>query len=181
MPLADPVQKISIIARGMAAGYTRSMPEEDQLFHSRPEIIDRMSVALGGRIAEEITFGQMTTGASDDLEKVTQMARAMVTRFGMSERLGPRTFGKREDMIFLGREIAEQRDYSERVAQEIDDEVQGLILDAYSRAKRVLIDNYAKLGQIARHLMVNETIEGDELKQLFQSPAPPMERVPIEA
>ena len=181
LPQADPVQKISIIARGMAAGYTRSMPEEDQLFHSSLQIMERMSVALGGRVAEEITFGQITTGASDDLEKVTQLARAMVTRFGMSEKLGPRTFGKKEEMIFLGREISEQRDYSERVAQDIDDEVQSLILDAYSRAKRLLSDNYAKLAQIARHLMTYEVVEGDELKGLFESPAPPLEQVPIGA
>ena len=181
LPLADPIQKISIISRGMAAGYTRSVPLEDHIFHSRPEILDRMSMALGGRIAEELTFNQVTTGASDDLEKVTQMARAMVTRFGMSEKLGPRTFGKKEELVFLGREISEQRDYSERVAQEIDDEVQSIIIEAYSRGKRVLMENYAKLTQVARHVMHHEVVEGDELTELFDSQAPPLEQLPVGA
>ena len=179
LPLADPIQKISIISRGMAAGYTRSVPQEDHIFQSRPEILDRMSMALGGRIAEELTFNQVTTGASDDLEKVTQMARNMVTRFGMSEKLGPRTFGKKEELVFLGREISEQRNYSERVAQEIDDEVQSLILESYSRGKRVLTENYAKLTQVARHVMQHEVVEGDELTALFESQAPPLEQLPV--
>ena len=182
LPLADPVQKVSIISRGMAAGYTRSTPEEDHLFHSKPQFMDLLAAALGGRVAEEITFGQATTGATNDLERVTQVARAMVTRYGMSERLGPRTFGKREELVFLGREIAEQRDYSERVAQEIDDEVQGIILQAYNTAKQTLLDNYSKLAQVARHLMQHEMVEGPELTKLFDSPAPPLEhKVPVTA
>jgi PAS domain S-box-containing protein len=156
---ADPVQKISIVSRGMAAGYTKSLPEEDRMFYSRPQLMDRIAMALGGRVAEEVTFGEVTTGASNDLEHVTQIARAMVTRYGMSDKLLPRTFGKREDMVFLGREISEQRDYSEKVAQEIDDEVQNIVLEAYSTAKRLIIEHYAKLTQIARYLMVNETVE----------------------
>jgi cell division protease FtsH len=179
LPEADPVQKISIVSRGMAAGYTRAMPAEDRLFQSRHQFMDKMSMALGGRIAEELTFGEMTTGASNDLEHVTQMARAMVTRFGMSEKMGPRTFGKKEEMVFLGREISEQRDYSDRVAQEIDDEVNSLILEAYATAKRVLIDQYPKLAQIARYLMANEVVEGDDLMKLFESEAPPLERMPL--
>ena len=122
LPGADPVQKITIVSRGMAAGYTRSVPDEDRIFMSRSQFMDRMAMALGGRIAEEITFGDATTGAGNDIQEVTRMARAMVTRYGMSDKLGPRTFGKSEELIFLGREISEQRDYSERVAQEIDDE-----------------------------------------------------------
>ena len=181
LPNADPVQKISIISRGMAAGYTRSTPEEDRLFQSREQILDRMGMALGGRIAEELTFGDVTTGASNDLQQVTNLAKAMVTRFGMSEKLGPRTFGKKEEMVFLGREISESRDYSERIAQEIDDEVQGLVLEAYSKAKQLLIANYAKLGQIARYVMAHETVEGEALQELFESQAPPMERVPLGA
>ncbi len=172
---ADPVQKISVVSRGMAAGYTKSLPEEDRMFYSRPQLMDRIAMALGGRVAEEVTFGEVTTGASNDLENVTQMARAMVTRYGMSDKLLPRTFGKREDMVFLGREISEQRDYSEKVAQEIDDEVQNIILEAYSTAKRLLIEHYAKLVQVARFLMVHETVEGDELRQLFESPVPPLD------
>jgi cell division protease FtsH len=172
---ADPVQKISIVSRGMAAGYTKSLPEEDRMFYSRPQLMDRIAMALGGRIAEEVTFGEVTTGASNDLEQVTGMARSMVTRYGMSNKLLPRTFGKREEMIFLGREISEQRDYSEKVAQEIDDEVQNIIVEAYATCKRLMKDNYPKLVQIARYLMANETVEGAELKTLFDSPAPPVE------
>jgi cell division protease FtsH len=173
---ADPVQKISIISRGLAAGYTRSTPEEDRMFYSRPQFMDQISMALGGRVAEEITFNEITTGASNDLEKVTSMARAMVTRYGMSGKLGPRTFGKREELVFLGREISEQRDYSDRVAQEIDDEVHGIILESYTTAKRLLVEHYAKLVQVARYLMVNETVEGTDLEALFESQAPPVER-----
>ncbi len=173
---ADPVQKISVISRGMAAGYTKSLPEEDRMFYTRPQLMDRIAMALGGRVAEEITFGEVTTGASNDLEQVTQIARAMVTRYGMSENLLPRTFGKREDMIFLGREISEQRDYSEKVAQEIDEEVQGIVVEAYHTAKRILLEHYPKLAQIARHLMVHETVEGPDLDKLFTSDAPPLER-----
>ena len=172
---ADPVQKISIISRGMAAGYTKSLPTEDHIFMSRPQIIDRITMALGGRVAEEVTFGEVTTGASNDLEQVTAMARAMVTRYGMSAKLLPRTFGKREEMVFLGREITEQRDYSEKVAQDIDEEVQHIILDAYEVCRQVLRDNYAKLVQIARYLMANETVEGKDLDELFKSDAPPLE------
>jgi cell division protease FtsH len=172
---ADPVAKISIISRGMAAGYTKSLPGEDRMFYSRPQLMDRIAMALGGRVAEEVTFGEVTTGASNDLEQVTGMARAMVTRYGMSEKLLPRTFGRREEMIFLGREISEQRDYSEKVAQEIDDEVQNIILEAYSRCKHVIVDHYDKLVQIARYLMQNEVVEGDELDKLFESATPPRE------
>ena len=175
LPYADPVQKITIISRGMAAGYTRSVPEEDRIFMSRSQFMDRMAMALGGRIAEEITFGDATTGAGNDIQEVTRMARAMVMRYGMSDKLGPRTFGKSEELVFLGREISEQRDYSERVAQEIDDEVNTLIFEASTRAKRVLNDNYAKLVQVARYLMKNETVEGKALRDLFESEAPPLE------
>ena len=175
LPLADPVQKISIVSRGMAAGYTRSMPDEDHMFSSKPQFMDQLAAALGGRVAEEVTFGEATTGATNDLERVTQLARAMVTRFGMSERLGPRTFGRREELVFLGREISEQRDYSERVAQEIDDEVQGIILQAYTTAKQVLVENYSKLTQVARHLIQHEMVEGPELAKLFESQAPPVD------
>jgi len=172
---ADPVQKVTIVSRGMAAGYTRSVPEEDRIFMTREQFMDRMAMALGGRVAEEITFGDVTTGAGNDLEQVTRMARAMVTRYGMSEKLGPRTFGKTDELVFLGREISEQRDYSERVAQEIDDEVHGLILEAYTHAKKVLSEHYTKLVQIARYLMQHETVEGKALRTLFDSEAPPTE------
>jgi cell division protease FtsH len=169
---ADPVQKISVISRGMAAGYTKSLPSEDRMFMSRPQLMDRIAMALGGRVAEEVTFGEVTTGASNDLEQVTGMARAMVTRYGMSDKLLPRTYGKREEMVFLGREITEQRDYSEKVAQDIDDEVQSIILEAYSNCRRILEENIPKLAQIAKYLMANEMIEGDALQDLFASDVP---------
>jgi len=178
LPHADPVQKISIISRGMAAGYTKSLPTEDHIFHSRPQFMDELAMALGGRIAEELVFGEVTTGASSDLQHVTRMATAMVTRYGMSEKLGPRTFGKREDVVFLGREIAEQRDYSEQVAKLIDDEVHGIIDTSYKTAKKVLKENYSKLVQIARYLMANETVEGEALKELFDASPPSADATP---
>jgi cell division protease FtsH len=170
---ADPVQKISVISRGMAAGYTKSLPSEDRMFMSRPQLMDRITMALGGRVAEELTFNEVTTGASNDLEHVTGIARAMVTRYGMSDKLLPRTYGKREEMVFLGREITEQRDYSEKVAQDIDDEVQNIILEAYSNCRRILEENLPKLAQIAKYLMANEMVEGDALQELFASDVPP--------
>lgn len=170
---ADPVQKISIISRGMAAGYTKSLPSEDRMFMSRPQLMDRITMALGGRLAEELIFGEVTTGASNDLEHVTGVARAMVTRYGMSEKLLPRSYGKREEMVFLGREITEQRDYSDKVAQDIDDEVEGIILEAYTNCKRILNENVGKLHQIALYLMANEMVEGQDLDALFESDVPP--------
>jgi cell division protease FtsH len=179
---ADPVAKISIVSRGMAAGYTKSLPEEDRMFATKPQLMDNIAMALGGRVAEELTFGEVTTGAANDLERVTALAKAMVTRYAMGSELPPRTFGKREDMVFLGREISEQRDYSEKVAQEIDEAVQHIISDAYNRCKSLLQTNASKLTQIARYLMQHETVEGDELTQLFESEAPPLgEAVPSPA
>jgi len=172
---ADPVAKISIISRGMAAGYTKSLPSEDRIFMSRPQIMDRITMALGGRVAEEVTFGVVTTGASNDLEQVTAMARAMVTRYGMSSKLLPRTFGKAQEMVFLGREITEQRDYSDKVAEEIDKEVENIILEAYTVCREILTDNSAKLVQIARYLMANEMVEGKDLDELFASEIPPLD------
>jgi cell division protease FtsH len=172
---ADPVAKISIISRGMAAGYTKSLPSEDRIFMSRPQIMDRITMALGGRVAEEVTFGVVTTGASNDLEQVTAMARAMVTRYGMSSKLLPRTFGKAQEMVFLGREITEQRDYSDKVAEEIDKEVENIILEAYTVCREILTDNSAKLVQIARYLMANEMVEGKDLDELFASEISPLD------
>jgi ATP-dependent Zn protease len=254
LPNADPVHKVSIVARGSAGGYTRFLPEEDRNLMSRSQFEDMLAAALGGRVAEEVTFGEITTGASNDLENATRIARQMVTRFGMSEwtnyeemaineviekamegelesieiygndlllrtkegslfrsrkendfslveffaenkalhngssppqiiiknstklgGLGPRTFGRREEMIFLGREITEQRDYSEQVAQEIDEEVHSFIQRAYERSRDILITKRAKLVQIARYLITNETIEGTALTDLFESDPPPLE------
>ena len=175
LPYGDPVQKVSIVSRGMAGGYTRSIPAEDRHIFTKAQFKDILAMALGGRVAEEMIFNEITTGASNDLEHATQTARNMVTRYGMSEKLGPRTFGKREELVFLGREISEQRNYSDSTAEQIDQEVHDLIQEAHDTARHVLETNKAKLVQLARHLITNETIEGDALNKLFESEAPPLE------
>ncbi len=174
LPHADPPFKISIVSRGAMGGYTLSLPEEDRHLWTKHQLEARLAVALGGRAAEEVVFSEVTTGASNDMEQATQVARTMVTRYGMSERLGPRTFGKREELVFLGKEISEQRDYSDRVAEAIDEEVKRLIDEAYRKARRLLEEHKAKLTQVAQYLMANESVEGDALKALFNSPAPPL-------
>ena len=126
-----------------------------------------LAVAMGGRMAEEVSFGEVTTGASNDFEQATRLARNMVTRFGMSEKLGPRTFGRREELVFLGREISEQRDYSDRIAEEIDGEVHTLLETAHDAARQILTENRAKLDQMAQFLVQFESIEGEELERLF--------------
>ena len=178
---ADPVQKVSIVARGGMGGYTRFLPEEDRHLFSKAQFKDMLAAALGGRVAEEQIFGEVTTGASNDLESATQIARNMVTRYGMSEKLGPRTFGKREELVFLGREISEQSDYSDNTAQQIDEEVHDLIQEAHDRAQEILETNKAKLVQLARHLITNETIEGAALLKLLESEAPPVIVEPLAA
>ena len=172
LPDAEPVAKISIISRGAMGGYTRFSPEEGRNIITKKQLEARLAVATGGRVAEEIIFDEMTTGASNDLEQATGIARTMVTRYGMSKELGLRTFGKREELVFLGKEISEHRDYSDRVAQAIDDEVHSLIDKAYQTAKNLLTTNRAKLTQVAKYLIENESAEDDTLQGLFDSPAP---------
>ena len=174
LPDADPVSKISIVSRGATGGYTRFAPEEDRNLWTKNQLDARLATALGGRIAEELVFDEVTTGAGNDLEQATNIARMMVTRYGMSKKLGPRTFGKREELVFLGREISEQRNYSDSVAETIDEEVRSLIDDALQTARRLLTEHRAKLTQLARHLLSHETVEDDELRDLFNSPAPPI-------
>ena len=128
-----------------------------------------MAAALGGRVAEELVFDEMTTGASSDMQQATNIARAMVTQYGMSQKLGPRTFGKREELVFLGREISEQRDYSEDVAESIDEEVYSLIDESYKKATELLKSNMSKLTQLSKYLITYETIEGEELRKLFST------------
>jgi cell division protease FtsH len=175
LPNADPVQKVSIVSRGQMGGYTRFLPSEDRYLMTRAQFKDMIATALGGRVSEELTFKEITTGASNDLEHATSLARKMVTRYGMSEKLGPRTFGKREELVFLGREISEQRDYGDSVAEEIDQEVHALIREAHTVATELLTSHKAKLVQLARHLISHETIEGDELQKLLESDSPPIE------
>lgn len=172
LPNADPVHKISIIARGMMGGWTRFLPTEDRHLWTKSQFDDRLAVSLGGRAAEEITFGEVSTGAQNDLEQATRLARKMVTEFGMSEKLGPRTFGQRQDLVFLGREISEQRDYGEKVAQEIDEEVHSLIQRAHNTAKKILTEHKAKLKEIAEQLITRETLEEAELNKLFEELTP---------
>ena len=167
LPKADPVFKVTIVARGMAGGFTRSLPADDRRLQDRSYYEAMMAQALGGHAAEEMVFGEPTTGAHDDIGKVTHIAREMVTQWGMSERLGPRTFGRRDSMVFLGRDIAEQRDYSERTAEEIDDEVRRIVEEAHERCRAVLGQHRDKLDELAVALMELETIEGDDLVRLL--------------
>ena len=167
LPHADPVHKISIVARGSMGGYTRLVPDEDRFLWTRNQFEDMLATALGGRIAEELTFDEVTTGASNDLENATKISLRMVKQYGMSPSLGPRTFGRREELVFLGREIHEERDYSDKVAEEIDQEVQRLIQQAYDTAKGILVNNTEKLSEVAAYLIEHESVEGDSLKRLF--------------
>jgi cell division protease FtsH len=170
VPESDPVHKVSITARGMAGGYTLALPEEDRTLMGRNKLIAEMVGLMGGRAAEEIVFSDVTSGASNDLERVTKMARAMVTRLGMSNDLGPMVYGQKEELIFLGREISEQRDYSEAVAEQIDKEVRSLVNDAYEKAKRILVQYRDALDTIARKLLEVETLSREEFEALFPPP-----------
>ena len=172
LPDADRVTKISIVARGQMGGYTRFAPEEENNLTTKRQLLARLAVAMGGRTAEAIVFGDITTGASNDLEQATNIARAMVTRLGMSEKLGPRTFGKREELVFLGREISEQQDYSDHFAEAIDAEVHRLLDEAYAVATHELETHRDKLDEIAQRLMKSENIEDDEIEALFSEAAP---------
>jgi cell division protease FtsH len=172
LPNADPVHKISIIARGMMGGWTRFLPSEDRHLWTQAQFEDRLAVTLGGRAAEEIALNEISTGAQNDLEEATKLARRMVTEYGMSAKLGPRTFGQKQELIFLGREISEQRDYGEKIAQEIDEEVQNIILRAYSTTKKILTEHKAKLKQIATELIAKETLEEPALNELFHGLTP---------
>jgi cell division protease FtsH len=177
LPKCDQVHKVSIIARGMALGYTMALPEDDRRLMSKAKFRDDLASMLGGRAAEELVLGDVTTGAASDLERTTELARSMVTRYGMSEKLGPMTFGQKEELVFLGKEIGEQRDYSDAVAQEIDEEVRGIVHEAYERAKEVLTQHREALNRIAQRLMEVETLEADEFCALFKGtsgkPEPP--------
>ncbi len=170
LPEGDPVHKVSVTARGMAGGYTLILPEEDRTLISRRKLIADMVGLLGGRAAEELVFNDITSGASNDLERVTRMARSMITRLGMSESLGPMVYGQKEELIFLGREISEQRDYSEAIAEKIDMEVRKLVNEAYERAKEILTQHRDKLDAIAHRLMEVETINREEFEELFPTP-----------
>ncbi len=170
LPEADTVQKVSIISRGEAGGYTMAFPEEDRVLKSRRQLLSDMVGLLGGRAAEEIVFNDITSGASNDLERVTKLARTMVTRLGMSDELGPMVYGKKEELVFLGREISEQRDYSELIAQKIDSAIQGIVQEAYQKAKSILTQYRDKLEAVAEKLLDVETLDADEFKEIFPTP-----------
>jgi cell division protease FtsH len=179
LPNADPVHKISIVARGMALGYTKQLPLEDRYLTTRSQLKDSLATLLGGHAAEELIFNERSTGPHNDIERVTAYARSMVTDYGMSDKLGTRTFGNKQEMVFLGREISEQRDYSERTALEIDKEIDKLIEEAYDTAKKVLGDNKSKLVNLAEKLIEKETLEGEELEAVFNSLSVPGARPKI--
>ncbi len=179
LPQADPVHKVSIIARGMAGGYTLSLPEEDRTLMARKKLMADMIGLLGGRAAEELVFDDITSGAANDLERVTRMARAMVTRLGMSEQLGPLVYGQKEELIFLGREISEQRDYSDSVAEEIDSEVRRIVNEAHATARQILTEYRDKLDAVAKRLLELETITRDEFESLFPPPFPKKNGTPV--
>ena len=167
LPHADRVHKVSIVSRGAMGGHTSLLPDEDRYLWTKNQFSDMMTVTMGGRVAEELIFDEVTTGASNDLERATKIALGMIKRYGMSEGLGPRTFGKREEMVFLGREISEERDYGDKVAEEIDDEVKNLINHSYNQAEELLVTHKPKLVRLAEYLIENETISGASLNGLF--------------
>ena len=168
LPHCDPVHKVSIVSRGMTLGYTLALPDEERRMLSRAKMQHDLAMALGGRAAEELVFGDVTTGASNDLERVTEKARAMVTRYGMSDKLGPMTFGQKEELVFLGKEIGEQRDYGEAVAQEIDAEVRRIVGEAHDQAKETLTLCRDQLNRIAQRLIEVETLDSEQFTALFE-------------
>jgi cell division protease FtsH len=171
LPEHDPVHKITIIGRGMAGGYTMPLPEEDRILMPRKKLLAELVALLGGRAAEEIVFNDITSGASNDIERVTKLARTMVTRLGMSAGMGPMVYGQKEELIFLGREISEQRDYSEAVAEEIDGEVRAIVNNAYKEARKIIIKYRKQLDAVAQKLLEVETLTKDDFQKLFPTPA----------
>jgi cell division protease FtsH len=168
-PGTDPIHKVSIIPRGRALGVTQQLPLDDRYTYSKDYLLKTISVLLGGRAAEEIALGHMTTGAGNDLERATELARKMVTQWGMSERLGPLTFGKREEQIFLGKELAKHKDYSEKTAEEIDEEVKRIVIEQYEYAKDLIRKNRKLLDALVNLLLEKETIDGAEIDRLIES------------
>lgn len=166
LPNADPVHKVSIISRGQAGGYTIKLPTEDKHMHAYSEFLDDMAVLLGGYTTEKLIFGEVTTGATSDLKRATDLAKDLIMQYGMSKRLGPRTFGEREELIFLGKEISEQRDYSEKLAEKIDEEVAEYIDDAYKGAMNILTKNKEQLERVASELLEKEVLEREEFEKI---------------
>jgi cell division protease FtsH len=172
IPEADPVQKITIVGRGQAGGLTWNRPTDDRMLTSRKKMLAQLTLLLGGRAAEQIVFDDITSGASNDLDSVTHMARTMVTRLGMSDELGSMVYGQKEELIFLGREISEQRDYSEAVAEQIDHEVRKLVDDSYKQALAILKKYRTELDAVANKLLEVETLTREEFEKIFPPPFP---------
>lgn len=167
LPNTDPVQKVSIVSRGRAAGYTLKLPDHDKHFHSKSEFLDDLAVMMGGYVTEKSVFGDITTGATNDLSEATKLARRLVMQYGMSDKLGPMTFGQKDELVFLGKDLSEQRDYSEEVAAEIDKEVRNFIDQGYKKAEQIINENKEKLDKIYKRLIKNETIERKEFDELM--------------
>ncbi|PWB75823.1 MAG: cell division protein FtsH [Anaerolineales bacterium] len=170
IPEADPVQKVTIVGRGQAGGLTWFRPDEDRLLYSRKKLLANLAYMLGGRVAEELVFDDITSGASNDIEQVTRLARSMVTRLGMSSELGPMLYGQKEELIFLGREISEQRDYSEAIAEQIDSEVRKIVDESYKLAKKLLTKYRKQLDAVAQKLLEVETLTREEFEAIFPPP-----------
>lgn len=168
----DPVHQISIIPRGMAGGYTMSIPTEDRNYRSRKEMEENIVTLLGGRVAEALVLGDISTGASNDIERATQIARAMVTKYGMSERLGPICYGSDNNEVFIGRDMGHMKNYSEKIAAEIDEEIQKIVGRGYQKTEQLLSEHMDKLHKVAQFLFVNEKMSGAEFKELMEAPAP---------
>jgi cell division protease FtsH len=172
LPHTDPVHKVSIISRGMALGWTLSLPEEDKYLISRDELMDQIAGIMGGRVAEEIVFGDITSGAENDIQRATQMARRMVTQWGMSDKLGTVTMGHKEELVFLGRDLGEQRNYSEEIAALIDEEIRSIIGHGYQTAKTILTQQRTKMDAVVERLKIVETIDGKELDEILAGEEP---------
>jgi cell division protease FtsH len=170
LPNTDPVHKVSIVARGQAGGFTMLLPTEDRYLWSKPQFEDMLAYALGGHVAELIIFGEVTTGASNDIERVTKVARSMVTEYGMSSRIGPMALGHKDELVFLGRDFGEQRNYSEQTAREIDEEIRRIIQEAFDKAYNILLQNKTRLIMISERLIKEETLEGPAFEALFNQP-----------
>ncbi len=179
LPEGDPIQKISIISRGMMGGFTLALPPEDLNYSSKKMILAEITGLLGGRAAEDLMANDITSGASSDLERVTKLARSMVTRLGMSDEMGPMVYGQKEELVFLGREISEQRDYSEAVAEKIDEEVSNIVKTCYKQAKDILTEHKDKLIEVAEKLLVQETISKEEFDEIFPAPNKKTYGVPV--
>jgi cell division protease FtsH len=179
LPGADPLHKVTIIPRGRALGLTQQLPADDKYNYSRDYLVNRITILLGGRAAEEIVFQQQTTGAGDDLEKATDMARKMVCEWGMSDRMGPLTFGKGEEHIFLGREVARPKDFSEETAVLIDSEIKRIVMESAARARHMIETNIEKLHALARALLERESLDGDEIARILR--VPPLQEAPSPA